>query len=158
MGRRSRRREDAPIAARPAGGRAANARATPSGSKASERPKAPWHPFPLAEICVLAGIGLLITGFLNAEQRSGRAMLVAGMVLASLAGLETALREHLAGFRSHSTLLAAAPAVLVAGGCYFARAPWPVLVVAAALAFGAAFVPLRNAFRRRSGGLSFKIR
>ncbi len=85
-------------------------------------------------------------------------MLVAGMVLASLAGLETALREHLAGFRSHSTLLAAAPAVLVAGGCYFAQAPWPVLVLAAALAFGAGFVAWRNAFRRRSGGLSFKIR
>jgi uncharacterized membrane protein YhiD involved in acid resistance len=107
---------------------------------------------------VLAGIGLLITGFLNAEQRSGRAMLVAGMALASLAGLETALREHLAGYRSHSTLLACAPAVLVAGGLYFAQAPWPLLVLAAALVFGATFLLARNAFRRRSGGLSFKIR
>ncbi len=107
---------------------------------------------------MLAGIGLLITGFLNAEQRSGRAMLVAGMALASLAGLETALREHLAGYRSHSTLLACAPAVLVAGGLYFAQAPWPLLVLAAALVFGATFLLARNAFRRRSGGLSFKIR
>ncbi len=107
---------------------------------------------------MLAGLGLLITGFLNAEQRSGRAMLVAGMVLASLAGLETALREHFAGYRSHSTLLATVPAVLVAGGLYFAEAPWLALVLAAAAVLGTAAVLLRNAFRRRSGGLSFKIR
>ena len=29
-----------------------------------QRPKAPWHPFPLVELCVLAGIVFIIVGFL----------------------------------------------------------------------------------------------
>jgi cobalamin synthase len=95
---------------------------------------------------------------LNFEDRDGRAMLVAGMALASLAGADTAAREHFAGFRSHSLLLAAIPAILVAGALFFLEAPWPVLVCAAVAAFAAAFAALRKAFRRRSGGLSFKIR
>ncbi len=37
-------------------------------------------------------------------------MLIAGLVLGSLAGLELAAREHFAGYRSHSSLLAACAA------------------------------------------------
>ena len=33
-------------------------------------------------------------------------MIAAGVALASLAGLELSIREHLAGYRSHSTVLA----------------------------------------------------
>ena len=36
-------------------------------------------------------------------------MLAAAAALGSLAGLEISLREHLAGYRSHTTVLAAAP-------------------------------------------------
>jgi hypothetical protein len=72
------------------------------------------------------------------------------MVLASLGGLDTALREHFAGHRSHALLLAALPAVLVAGVLFFASAPWIAIPVAAAAVFAAAFVAARRAFRTRS--------
>ena len=39
-------------------------------------------------------------------------MLLCGLVLCSLAGLDTAVREHWAGYRSHSTLLSGMLAVL----------------------------------------------
>ena len=73
-------------------------------SVADERPKAPWHPVPLVELCVLAGIVLLVLGLLSYDSDRGKAMLVGGMLLGSLGGLDTALREHFNGFRSHSSV------------------------------------------------------
>jgi hypothetical protein len=145
MGRRSRNR--------PAADRSPTPRPAPLSD---ERPKAPWHPFPLVELCVLVGLILIVLGFLDIDSDRGRLLLVFGMVLASLGGLDTALREHFNGFRSHSTLLAGLPALLAAGALFFARAPWIAVVGAGALVFAAAFLLLRNAFRRRSGGLSFR--
>src|SRR4051794_4469882 len=75
--------------------------------RADERPKPPWHPVPLVEICVLVGIVLLIVGVVDHGSSRGRILIVFGLSLASVAGLETAAREHFAGYRSHSTLLAA---------------------------------------------------
>ena len=116
-----------------------------------DRPKPPWHPVPLVEICVLAGIVLIIVGFIKSDTSNGRTALVLGLALAGLAGLDTAAREHFAGFKSHSLLLAALPAVVVAGALFFARAPWIVMVLAAAVVYGGALHLLRNAFRRRAG-------
>jgi hypothetical protein len=116
-----------------------------------ERPKAPWHPFPLVELCVLAGLVLLVLGLLNYDTDRGKAMLLSGMLLGSLGGLDTALREHFAGFRPHTTILAALPAVALAGILYFAQAPWPAVVGVAVLAFAAAFWALGRAFARRAG-------
>ena len=121
-----------------------------------ERPKAPWHPFPLVELCVLVGLVLIVLGFLDLDSGRGRLMLLFGMVLASLAGLDTVGREHFAGFRSHSTVLAGLPAVAVACAGFFARAPWILVLVLPVVTFVAAFVLFRNAFRRRSGGPSFR--
>jgi len=144
MGRRSRNRPaDRATAPRPA-------------PLTDERPKAPWHPFPLVELCVLVGLVLIVLGFLDLDSDRGRLMLLFGMVLASLAGLHTVGREHFAGFRSHSTVLAGLPAVAVAGAGFFARAPWILVLVAPVVTFVAAFVLFRNAFRRRSGGPSFR--
>jgi hypothetical protein len=144
MGRRSRKRggaaEIAPAPATAPGRRPAR----------GERPQAPWHPFPLVELCVLLGLVLLVWGFFTADAASGRVLLVCGMVLASLGGLETALREHFTGYRSHALLLAALPAVLTAGVLFFARAPWIAIPVAGAIVLVAAFAALRRAFRRRS--------
>lgn len=142
MGRRSRKRGGAAEVAPAAGPVRRAAR--------GERPKAPWHPFPLVELCVLLGLILLVWGFFRADDASGRVLLVCGMALASLGGLETALREHFTGFRSHALLLAALPAVLTAGVLFFARAPWITIPVAGAAVLAAAFVVLRRAFRRRS--------
>jgi hypothetical protein len=114
-----------------------------------ERPKAPWHPFPLVELCVLAGIVLLVLGLINFDTDRGRAMLVGGMLLGSLGGLDTALREHFSGFRSHTTILAGLAAVGTAAALYFARAPWVAVVAGAVVAFAVAFWLLLGAYRRR---------
>jgi hypothetical protein len=146
MGRRSRKRggdmAPAPAPASPPARRAA--------ARREERPRAPWHPFPLVELCVLIGLVLLVWGLIRLDDDGGRVMLVCGMALASLGGLDTALREHFGGYASHAFLLAALPAVLVAGVLFFARAPWPAIPLAAAAVFAAAFVGLRRAFRRHS--------
>jgi hypothetical protein len=132
----------APPAAAPPARRAA--------SRPEERPRAPWHPFPLVELCVLIGLVLLIWGLIRWDDDAGRVMLVCGMALASLGGLDTALREHFGGHASHALLLAALPAVLVAGALFFAGAPWLVIPLAAVLVFVGTFGAMRRAFRRRS--------
>jgi hypothetical protein len=140
MGRRSRKR---------GGATAAPARPPVPRRASSERPRAPWHPFPLVELSVLVGLVLLVWGLFRADDEGGRVMLVCGMALASLGGLDTALREHFSGFASHALLLAALPAVLAAGALFFAGAPWIAIPLAGAIVFGAAFAVLRRGFPRR---------
>jgi uncharacterized integral membrane protein len=118
-----------------------------------ERPPAPWGAFPLAELTVLAGIVALVVGVAS---KSPTAIGV-GVVLAALGGLEVSAREHFAGYRSHTTLLAGTVFVLVTGALFYLGG----LILAACLAAGAAafaasFYALRRAFQRASGGLSFK--
>jgi hypothetical protein len=122
-----------------------------------ERPAAPWGRFPLSELVVLLAVVLGIASFLVPGQQ-GLVMLVAAFVLGSLAGLELAAREHFAGYRSHTTLLAACAAFAAGGIVVALPGPAPrVLTVAAAVAvFALAFWLLREAFKRRSGGLGFR--
>ncbi len=121
--------------------------------KVDERPPAPWGSFPLAELSVLAGIVMLVIGIVS---RSPTAIGV-GVVLAALGGLEVSAREHFAGYRSHTTLLAGVAFVLVTGALFYLVG----LILAACLAAGAttfaiSFYLLRRAFQKASGGLSFK--
>lgn len=143
MGRRSRKR-GAVAATPPAPAPAAPPRR--SRSARPERPKAPWHPVPLTELATLAGIVLLIIGFLDFRDRKW--LLVAGLGLASLGGLDTALREHFARYRSHTSILAGVPSVALAAGLYFSKVPWPVLVVAAVGTFAGCFWWLWGFYRR----------
>jgi hypothetical protein len=146
MGKRSRKRGGGTIPApAPAG-----APRRPAAPRRDERPRAPWHPFPLVELCVLGGLVMLVWGVIRRDDDLGRALLVGGMALASLGGLDTALREHFGGVKSHAVLLAALPAVLSAGVLYFAAAPWIALPLVAAALFGAALTVLQRTFRRRS--------
>ena len=155
MGRRSRARRAASPA--PTASPPPPAPAPRPAALTDERPQAPWHPFPLVELCVLVGIVLLVIGVvIGLDSDRGRLALLCGLVLASLGGLETVLREHFTGFRSHSSVLAGLPAVLSAGALYFARAPWIAVAGGAVVVFLAGFWVFRNAFRRRSGGLSFR--
>jgi hypothetical protein len=123
-----------------------------------ERPQAPWGRFPLSELVVLLGIVLAVAGFVM-QSREGTIMLLAGLALGSLAGLELAYREHFAGYRSHSSLLAAcvsfgagAVVVLALPG----RVPVAPVAVVAVVVFAVAFYLFREAFKRRSGGLGFR--
>lgn len=114
-----------------------------------ERPRAPWHPVPLAELCVFVGILLLIGGVIvGLGNDRGRLMLVTGMALGSLGGLDTAVREHWAGYASHHTVLAGVPAIAAAAILYFAKAPWIAVIATGVVVFAAALVPLRRAWRR----------
>jgi uncharacterized integral membrane protein len=121
--------------------------------KADERPPAPWGSFPLAELTVLAGIVMLIVGIAGKNLTA----LGVGVVLGGLGGLEVSAREHFAGYRSHTTLLAGVVFVLTVGSLfYLAGLILLICLAAGAVAFLTAFVLLRRAFRRASGGLSFK--
>jgi hypothetical protein len=119
-----------------------------------ERPPAPWGSFPLAELTILGGIVMLGVGVFGGSATA----LGVGVVLAGLGGLEVAVREHLAGFRSHTTLLAGAVFVLVVGLLFYvAKLILAISLAAGAVAFLIAFLLLRSAFQRASGGLAFRI-
>ena len=83
-------------------------------------------------------------------------MLAAAAALGSLAGLEISIREHIAGYRSHSMVLAAAPTVLVMGVLFFTAAPRLAMLGAGVIVFVTAFYLLRELFKRRSGGFGFR--
>jgi hypothetical protein len=101
---------------------------------------------------------MLITGFFVSGTR-GITMIAAGVTLASLAGLELSIREHFAGYRSHSTVLAGSVTVLVlAIGFFVFQTAWlrGIGMLVGAVVFAAAFYAFREAFKRRSGGLGFR--
>ena len=138
----------------------AAASSSPGSSRRSdrrgERPPAPWGSFPLAELCVLVALVLGIAGAIVWGPR-GRVMIVCAAAIGSLAGLELAIREHLAGYRSHTQILAATPAVVVLAALYFlSPLPSGVVVAVGVVVFVSAFFLLRDLFKRRSGGLSFR--
>jgi hypothetical protein len=122
-----------------------------------ERPPAPWGSFPLSELVVLLGIVLMVWGLFTWDDGGG-IRFGAGLAIASLGGLELSLREHLAGFRSHTTLLSGALAFAVVTALALGPGPdqlWVLLVVALGV-FGGSFFLLRELFKRRSGGLGFR--
>ena len=100
---------------------------------------------------MLAGIVLIVLGLLSFDTDRGRAMLLCGMALGSLGGFDTAAREHFAGYKSHSMMLAGVPAVALAAILYFAKAPWPAVVAGALIAFAGATALLARAYERRAG-------
>jgi hypothetical protein len=122
---------------------------TARGKPADERPQAPWHPVPLAELCVLVGLVLMVTGLIvGLGSDRGRLLLVFGMALGSLGGLDTAAREHFAGWASHTAVLAGVPAVALGAVLFFARAPWIAIVGGMVVLFAAGLVVLDRAWRR----------
>jgi hypothetical protein len=114
-----------------------------------DRPRAPWHPVPLAELCVLLGIVLMVVGLIKGlGSDRGRLLLVFGLAMGSLGGLDTAAREHFAGWASHTSALAGVPAVAVAAILYVVHAPGIAIVAALVVVFVAAAVVLDRAWRR----------
>ena len=123
-------------------------------ASADARPPAPWGNFPLAELVILAGIVCLVVGVVGRHET----LIGAGVALAGLGGLEVAVREHFAGYRSHTSLLAGAAFVLTTGLVYYVgHQVLAVALGAGAAVFAVAFYLARRAFQRASGGLSFRI-
>src|SRR3954468_21088273 len=127
----------------------------PGRTSFEDRPPAPWGSFPLVELCVLLGIVLLVAGFVVRGER-GATMIVGGMALASLAGLELSIREHFAGFRSHTTLLAGAVGFAALALTYWLSRDRVLMLLVAAAVFLGAFLVFRQVFVRRSGGVGFR--
>jgi hypothetical protein len=80
-----------------------------------ERPQAPWHPWPLSEMLILVGgigaiVGMARLG--HGGISNGGPVLFAGLVAVVLGTLEITWREHNAGYRSHTLILALLPVVL----------------------------------------------
>jgi hypothetical protein len=153
MGRRSRKRGETTRAERDAARRQAPSARRPT----SQRPRAPWGGFPLSELVILAGIVVIFWGLFSGGDQ-GNERVGVGLVLASLGGGELALREHLAGFRSHSSLLAGVAAFVAVTAVAIGLGPvklWVLLIVGVAV-FGGTFYAMRELFKRRSGGLSFR--
>ncbi len=126
----------------------------------SEPPPPPWGNFPLVELCVLVGIVMLILGFFFVGGSRGPILIAAGLALGSIGGLELSIREHFAGYKSHTAILAGVPALIVLGLLFytgpaglpqFARAGIGIAV------FAVAALLLTRVFSRRSGGLRYKF-
>jgi hypothetical protein len=155
MGRRSRKRGETTRAERDA------ARQQPAVARrrpgSAQRPQAPWGSFPLSELIILAGIVVIFWGLFSGGDQSNERV-AAGLVLASLGGGELALREHLGGYRSHSSLLAGVAAFVAVTVVALGLGPvelWVLLIVAVTV-FGGTFYTMRELFKRRSGGLGFR--
>jgi hypothetical protein len=117
-----------------------------------ERPPAPWGSFPLVEIVVLVALVMLIAAIFVESRRP--VLIVTGLALGSLAGLELSIREHFGGYRSHTTLLAGMAGVATLAFLIYAvpdlLPPVARLAVAAAVGALVAFL-LARAFRKRAG-------
>jgi hypothetical protein len=77
-----------------------------------ERPEGPFGGLPVSEVAIFLGIIGAVFGFLN----GGGPALVVGLVVCALGVCEITAREHFSGYRSHTALLAALPAVLIEVG------------------------------------------
>jgi hypothetical protein len=124
----------------------------------TDRPPALWGDFPLSEIVIFVGLLLLVAGFFVSPPQ-GFVMIAVGLALGSLAGLELAVREHFAGYRSHTLVLSAAVGIPLFGVLFAAtKVPVPICLAAGAVAFGGSAWLFTQAFRRRSGGAPFRLR
>src|SRR3954452_20475871 len=114
----ARKRRAEPLARSSGDGARPARRRRPGKTSFEDRPPAPWGNFPLVEIVVLIALVLLVGSFFVDSSRRGP-MLLGGLALGSLAGLELSIREHFGGFRSHSALLAGAVAAVAITLSYF---------------------------------------
>ena len=158
MGRRTRNRGSAPAreARAPVPAKPGTQRPVRRRAKLEEAPKAPWHPFPLVELSILAGLIFFVIAIATRPGEPRATLLFGGIALISIASLELAVREHFAGYRSHTALLAAAAAVLVVVPLFFTSLPQELLLVVAIVVGAVAVRALRSVFEKRAEGMSWR--
>lgn len=121
-------------------------RANSSLGTYGERPPGPFGGLPISELAIFAGAVGLVVGWL---EHNGVPLLV-GLAVCVLGVVEVTAREHFSGYRSHSTLLAAIPTVVLVTAVWVAigqprnRA---LVVVAAAPFFALVLWLLRKRFQ-----------
>jgi hypothetical protein len=163
MGRRSRKRASSPGVAPPVAAESSRPGEAPRAAprtatykaRREDAPQPAWAPFPLTELAILIAIVLLGVGFLTRSSTRG-VLLGGGFLLVTLSAGELSLREHFAGYRSHSSLLAGICAVLAAAVFWLLPIPQEVVAAVGVLTFAGALVAFRRAFMRRSGGVGFR--
>ncbi|WP_354701207.1 hypothetical protein DSM112329_01514 [Paraconexibacter sp. AEG42_29] len=145
-----------PAAPGAAGSGGPHAKPVARRARRDEAPPAPWSPFPLVELCILIGLILIIVAFVVGGDILIPLLLI-GFALIAVSAVELAIREHFAGYRSHTTLLSGAtvfvpmvPVYLIAG------ANQQLILGVGAITFALTFFVLRGAFARRAGGLGFR--
>jgi hypothetical protein len=74
-----------------------------------ERPPGIFGGLPIAEFAIFAGLIALVVGSID----HGGGAIDVGIVVMALGVTEVTAREHLSGYRSHTTLLAFMPAVII---------------------------------------------
>jgi hypothetical protein len=116
------------------------------------RPPAPWDPFPLTELGILLGLICLAIGFFSSGDLR-KAMFAAGFTLGVLGGLDTVLREHFNGYRTHAGMLAGMLALLalIVSTALVKIGIAPRAAIAIGV-FALSYPMLRRGFIRRSGG------
>ncbi len=101
-------------------GRSPLRRKRPAARRATtSRRRRPGASFPLVELCVLAGDRDAVLGFFVVGGSRGPILIAAGLALGSIGGLELSIREHFAGYRSHTAVLAGVPALIVLGLLFY---------------------------------------
>ena len=109
----------------------ARRRASRQLGRDGERPRGPFGAVPVSEVAILAGLVAAVIGFVDTSELP----LVVGLVICALGVIEVTGREHFTGYRSHSALLAAIPAVgieaaiVVALGHRSGRGPLLLVVI-----------------------------
>jgi hypothetical protein len=152
--RKGKRKRKAGALPKPVAKAAAPAKLAKRVSSPDAKPPAPWGSVPLAELVILAGIVSLAVGVLGGHPTA----IGLGVALAGLGGMEVAIREHFAGYRSHTTLLAGTAFVLTVGLLFYVtREVLAVCLPIGAVVFVVVFFLARRAFQRASGGLSYRV-
>jgi hypothetical protein len=77
-----------------------------------ERPPSPFGGVPVSEIAIFAGLVAIVVWLIG----GALPVLVVGLTVTTLGVLEITGREHFSGYRSHTTLLAAIPAIALGIG------------------------------------------
>jgi hypothetical protein len=119
-----------------------------------ERPKPIWHPVPVTEIWIAAGMIAMVVGLARGQNVSAALPLVAGLGVIAVAVAELMAREHFAGYRRHTVLLAFLVAATVHGALVLLA---PVRLIGAGafaldlVVFAVACGLLDAAWRRRTG-------
>ncbi len=87
-------------------------RASRQLGREGERPLGPFGAVPVSEVAILGGLVAAVVGFVGQTELT----LIVGLIICALGVIEVTGREHLSGYRSHTALLAAIPAVGIEAG------------------------------------------